>query len=194
MTALKFLILVLFYIIIPFIFIVIGFYAVCTLWEFLKNLAAPYKMISIPLLILNAVPACMAALGTQETFEDIDVEFWNHMMILFFLIEMLITVILCKGKGIWIGLIRFFAGTLAGVAVAAAILAVIAVFAVILFAFAGIKVPGSDRKRIKIIHNGEKKTLYEDNGYFRDPSTGELFTLYSEYLAADSCGKQYEVL
>lgn len=156
-------------------------------------------MISVPLLVLNAVPACCIVLRENAVFdlEQTSEDLWYMLVILFFVIEAVITLIQCKWRGIWISIVRFLAGTALGIAAGTSIVVFFGLCLALMGAMAIGGSSGSGRETISfrkddgtyvVLHRGGM-----DNHYY-DPDTGDVYrVLDSDRVMNDTTGRDYKV-
>lgn len=159
----------------------------------------PYKLLSVPLLVLNAVPACGIVLRENAAFnlERTNEEFWYMLMTFFFIVEAVITLLQCKWRGIWISIVRFLAGTALGIAAGNSIVIFLGMCLVLMAVAAMDGSSHSGKETISFRKDdGTYVVLYRggmDKHYY-DPSTGETYrVLDSDRVMNDATGRDYKM-
>lgn len=119
------------------------------------------------------------------------------LMTLFFVIEAVITLIQCKWRGIWISIVRFFAGTALGIMAGNSI---ILFFGLCLVLMAVMAIGGSSHSGPETISfrkdDGSYVVLYRSgmDKHYYDPDTGDAYrVLDSDRVMNDTTGRDYRV-
>lgn len=149
------------------------------------------KILSIPLLILNAIPIaviCIHGLMGQESSEKqyAKDEIWIKLFFIIIVVEIIVTFIQCKWSGIWISVLRIFTGILLGGLIAYGFVFVIIIIAVLVIGGGGDGNKSGEGESLE-----ESITIYRDGRTIRLRSSGSANkNLYYD----DETGEDYYVM
>lgn len=159
----------------------------------------PYKIISVPLLVLNATPACGIVLRENAVFnlERTSEEFWYIVITLCFAVEVVITLIQCKWRGIWISMVRFLAGTALGIAAGNSIVIFFGLCLVLMSIMAIGGSSGSGSETIAFRKDDGTYVLLRRSGmdkHYYDSDTGDTYrVLDTDRVLNETTHRDYKV-
>lgn len=153
-----------------------------------------YKIISFPIIALNAIPGFIGFMVYEMEFE-FNEDVLGAMMTIICVITIIHAIVTCRLSGLWIGPVRILLGFVIGASVGFVLIALLGIF--MLLGLSGSS-EESDRRTAEntkyIYKNGRRCEVYRlgDSDHFRDPETNDTLTMTDDSNFVNQDGESFK--